>query len=73
MKYYQKMRKICFNYLKKFFSFWGRVPRPPTGAPPLDPAEGIPHPQTPCGFAPDPKPPSVAFEQASVSVTSNRL
>jgi len=36
-------RKIC----AVFFSFWGLRPQTPTGAPPLDPAGGLPSPRPP--------------------------
>jgi len=51
-----KFALTTFEILQLLF-----VPRPPTGAPPLDPTGGLPSPRS-RGFAPHPKPPSTAYE-----------
>ena len=53
VKYYQKCVKFACIYFKILQLLGDFVPRPPTRAPPLDPAGGLPSPR-PRGFAPIP-------------------
>jgi len=53
VKYYPKMREFPCNYLKILQLLGDFVPRPPTGAPPLDPPGRLPSPR-PLWFCPIP-------------------
>jgi len=64
VKYYQKCVKFASNYFKNSSVSGDFVPQTPTGAPPLDPAGGLPSPDS--LWFPHPKPPSAAVGYRSL-------